>query len=348
MGEVIEQLMLFGNRLFRAGEAVSLAAGEETARVAVRDLHDISEAEEITVFFNRAVKSAQVNLKNGSTTLYLLDKDNKVLPISARVLGGILQSGNLARAADIIEPGIKIPADILESFKNLANSTPLGAFGKCMQNITHMREMIDTLPKTFQKIVNSTAELERSVILGGKQMEANYNKLLSILKKGGKVGTISFTIAGVISVYELLEKHAQNASGCYRIQSVGGSIKKCKVIQYSVDKQSDNSCRSVHPIKPEKLDAFEKDKCCLRACDDQYLLLSDVERPTVTYQCVHLDVWDAMGDIIGGVANPMKRIFNSHNLVLITIIAIGIYAAVIVVKVTATEIQKKRPKTTMF
>lgn len=311
MSELLEDLLNFARRLFRAGDAIASAVSRDAVEVAMKELDEISNLESVSGFFGRVIETKEIVLPDGSSVLRVLGKDGEIIDnMTARVLGNFLQSGDLVKAAQILEPDIKVSVETAQAFSELASNSPIGAFGKLMEDVTEMRTLIDSMPDTFRRVIKNADEFEEAIRIGNKRFKSNYDKLLSIMSTSQSVGSIAITIIGGLSVYELLKKHAENASGCYRIQSVLGTPTNCKTVEYSITKQASKKCGDVHSVRTDKPDWNQPNGYCLLACNNDYLVMSENEKTYIAYQCINMDIWDAMGDIIHGVVNPIENLFN--------------------------------------
>lgn len=298
----------------------------------MRDLDAIASTQQVIEFFGRIVRT---DYTAGSRSLRVLDA-NGVVTTTARVLGSIMQSGDLIRAVRLIEPSVNVSVETAEAFASIAAATPGGRFATLMEHVTTMRESLDTLPANVLQQVRrplfaSEREFEEAVAKAGPHARTSYTKLLKCLASGALyVGQITVTAVAGYTAYKLLRIHADNASGCYKIETLVGT--RCKAVKYSVRKENvvANECNSVHNVKPDKHDWDEHiNASCLRACDDDYLQLNSSERSLVTYRCINLDVWDALADIVGHI-DPIKYI--SRPLRVVIVVVIGVVAATAVVR----------------
>jgi hypothetical protein len=334
MSRLLSELSLFGRRLSRAAECVSNVSHDaQVVRQSMNDLREIARAENVTGFFNRFIDTYIETTSEGNKILRVIGVDGNTIAMPAAEMASMLEAGDLPGFIKLTNPTLTVSKETADLFASLSRETPQGAFLQLTKNVREMRKVVEELPDSFNRVVRNQKELEESIASGGKKIQNSYKKLLLEMKPGASVGKIVVTVVGTLTAYELLKKHSQNGSGCFKITS-NISNNKCKVLSYSVNKVSTCSCvpNEVNPVKRDKKDWAESRGPCLKACSDEYLMLTDRERETVTYRCLDLDIFDAMGDIIDDVTLPLEKLLSSDLIAKVALAFVGVASATIVLK----------------
>lgn len=264
-----------------------------------------SSADNVVDVFGRRVSTKLIRNVDGTARLRVLGRNGNELLHSATNVAAHLHTGNLARAAKMLDSTLQVPKRLVAQFDKLAKTTPVGAFSTKIKNIAKINEELSSLPTAFSRKVSSESEFLAKVATSKQsgRLKALTDALRKTPKKniGGLIKITGVSVVGV-AVYKILTDYARNASGCYRTTKVAGNLLDCRVAEYSVVKlvKDAKNCLEPHPPKPD-VDSKEIVGDCLACCDDEKLELGAYVG-VVHYECVSMDIWDALGDITSNLA----------------------------------------------
>lgn len=322
MAGILRSLLKYGKSLRKVDTLVKV--GEDTSHLwddAAR-VYRNSADEVAGVVFDRSIGIKVVSDADGTAKrLKVLSKTGKELDQSATDIANTLTSGNLARAAKLLDSTLNVPERVVKEFDTLARNTPIGAFSHELAGISQINKELAQLPLTFSRRVSDEVDFLRKIAQANQTQRLT--KLESLMKSGKRFGGLILVGGGGITAYVLLKRYARDASGCYRTIKIAGNVSKCKVIQYSKSQSSDgvSYCTGIHTPKDDK-DLEMTEQGCAVCCDDDKLMgISE----STHYECVTMDVWDALGDITGRVLQDAGQ-GTGHSIVasgILKYIAIG-------------------------
>ncbi|KAK0088315.1 hypothetical protein PV326_004886 [Microctonus aethiopoides] len=328
-------VLKYGANLIYAGELAIKGAKDLHLTSYTKYLNTLGKHTDMITLFKSSLKSIVETSETGGKIVRLLDVHGNVIQESVRYVGHILESGNLAKFASIINKNLKISNKITKAFAKFTQTTVHGRVSNLMKNIREFQLISDA--KGFIRNVKNEKEFLHAV--EKNKLTGKITILERIIQNSTKVGTIALTVVGGLTVYELLKKHAQQLSGCWRF-SVNG--RSCKVAKFSKNENGTNICTNVHNVKNndeqgENLNEFIGN--CRKCCDNKYLDIPPDDREKISYRCLDLDIWDAMTDIIGNVGNTVSKIFEPKNLLIIG-------ASIAIVGITIVTLKRKMANST--
>lgn len=299
MSSVIKELLRFGKYLSKLDYLAKIGQyASRTWKVAERFFKETADG--LKQIFKRSINFV-VETVDGIGRLKIVDALGRPIAASTEYLKYLFRTGNLAAFAKVINAQLDVSKKVLADFAKLAKNSPVGAFTNKLKNVARMSEELEKVGK-FSRKVTSEAEFLSKVKTAKQGRKLEYLKKL--MKGGKKFGNLILISGAGVTAYVLLKQYADKASGCWRTTKVGGSLVRCKAVEYSISRSADSPCNTVHKPKANVEDPFEVMGACYAVCDDDKL---DIDESTTHYECIKLDIWDALGDIVGSAADGIVR-----------------------------------------
>lgn len=244
----------------------------------------------------KKVFGRKITLRVTDNSIKMLDSAGVPLKASARRINYLLKTGNLVEMAKAAKINLKLSKNTVSKYSTYVKNKPSAKFAA---RTTGMLDVSDSLSDATRTVLN-----EKDFVRKVSQVPALADRVKTLGKvlaspAARKLGGL-IVVSGVgLGTYSYLNKYAAEASGCYL--TTRDTDSSCRVVRYSVTKKSNTGdCVSYHQPNGTLEETYEG--ACSNLCNDEAL---DVDPDYAHYECVQMDVWDALGDVTNKLATKV-------------------------------------------